>query len=1244
MMSTGFYTVGGTVQAGGGVYLPRQADEELLVLCREAIFAYVLTPRQMGKSSLMVNTAEHLRAEGIAPVIIDLQQLGTTVTAEQWYLGLLTTFEDQLELETDAIDWWERQPQLGFAQRLTLFFETVLLPEVAGQVVVFVDEIDTTLSLAFTDDFYAAIRFLYTVRAQNRALRRLSFVLVGVATPTDLIRDPKRTPFNIGQRVDLTDFTLEEAHPLTAGFGTTQGERVLQWVFDWTGGHPYLTQRLCAALVADGREVWTAVAVTEVVRATFLGEMSDRDSNLQFVRDMLVRRSATLGIGAVLEVYLAVLRGKGVSDEEQSLVKSHLKLSGVVVRQAERLALRNEIYRRVFDRAWVRRHLPVNWLKQVRRIAAGLGILFLIAPAPFAVFAWQQWQGAESARESAEVARDAEKEQRMLAEENQAEAENQQVLAEEQRTLALRAKAEADKQRKIAEGKRKDADASRTKAVTARIAEKEQRLVAERERRAAVAARGEEARQRRVAELKTAEAEVARLAEVEAWAEAEEQREIAREQGFIARANLAQIQYLDHQGLDALLTAVKLGKEVKYSSETTISTKFLATANLREIVYGIREKGRFQAEQLTGFSDVVFSPDGQILAAASHDGTVRLWQQNGKALATLKGHSGKVWGVSFSPDGQTVVSVGTDRTVKVWNLQGEELATLKSDTVKGIGFGPDGLTIASESRGGIVRLWNLQGDELAILEGHSGTVVGVSFSPDGQTIASVASLVLKLWTRDGEELATRQLRSSVVGISFSPDGQAIASMTSDGTVEIWRNWHMQDRSQGQQSRTPKITISTLNSYFSKFRGLSFSPDSRTIASASEDGTVKLWTRHSRTGGSIHINSRPAGSILIDEEVRPPVQWWTRYEEDLVTLEAHSDRVNGVSFSPDSQTIASASSDGTIKLWDRDGEKPVILKDYLDEISFSPDGQIIATGGSAVRLWNRDGEVLAILEGEIIHVFYNGSSMSENLTGISFSPDGKTIAMSGHETVKLWNRDREILTVLESHSRGVNTTRFSPDGQIIASGSYDGTMQLWTQDGEEIITLEGHSERINEVNFSPDSQIIASASDDRTVKLWTRDGEELTTIKGHDNRVLMVSFSPDGQTVASASEDKTVKLWTRYGKELATLKGHSGRINKVNFSPDGQIIASGSSDGTVRLWTQDGEEIITLEGHSNNVNGIHFSADSQTLTSVDRDGNVILWNLNLDDLLVRGCQKLNNYLTHNPKIKPEDRDLCKDILP
>src|SRR5262249_22598111 len=161
------YTIGGTVQAGRGLYIERAAGTELIALCRAGAFAYVLTARQMGKSSLMTETAARLEAEGIRAVQIDLTLIGTALSAEQWYLGLAAAQAAQLELATEPLAWWQARAHLGPAQRLTAFLREVVLAELAAPIVIFVDEIDTTLSLDFTDDFYAAIRALYNARAQQ---------------------------------------------------------------------------------------------------------------------------------------------------------------------------------------------------------------------------------------------------------------------------------------------------------------------------------------------------------------------------------------------------------------------------------------------------------------------------------------------------------------------------------------------------------------------------------------------------------------------------------------------------------------------------------------------------------------------------------------------------------------------------------------------------------------------------------------------------------------------------------------------------------------------------------------------------------------------------------------------------------------------------------------------------------------------------------------------------------------------
>ena len=1044
MADASIYTVGGTVQTNRqGIYIPRLADEELLALCREGKFAYVLTPRQMGKSSLMVRTAFQLRTEGIHSVMIDLTAIGTQVkNTEQWYLGLLIQVEAQLMLDTEVHEWWLAHEHLGFTQRLTEFFLRVLLVEIITPIVIFIDEIDTTLSLDFTDDFYAAIRYLYVSRAFSLEEGRLSFVLFGVATPGDLIRDSKRTPFNVGQRVDLTDFTLNEASPLAEGLGLPRdkAQQVLRWVLYWTGGHPYLSQRLCSIISQQSPTNWLKADIDDVVSSTFFGEMSEQDNNLQFVRDMLTKRAPEKA--AVLTIYREIRRGKRpVADEEQSIIKSHLKLSGIVRREKGVLKIRNPIYRQVFDLKWVNQHLPLNlrdfWQRYKPAIPYVAGLLiFSIFMAGMALYANTERLSAEKSLANSEVL------VQSLTTEN--------LFASGFELDALLSGLEAGKKLKKYD-QAVDPD-NRTKAIVAL--------------------------QQVVYGLKEHNRLEGHSGPVYSVVFSPNGKTIASasDDKTVKLWNLSGqlLQTLrGHSGPVYSVVFSPDGKTIASASDDKTVKLWNLSGQLLQTLRG----------HSSGVNSVVFSPDGKTIATGSGDKTVKLWNLSGQPLQTLHGHSGYVYSIVFSPDGKTIASASSDKTVKLWNLSGQLLQTLRghSSQVNSVVFSSDGKTIATGSDDNTMKLWNLSGQLLQTLRGHSGPIFRVVFSPDDKTIASASwDYTVKLWNLSGQLLQTLRGHSGYVySIVFSPDGKTIASASYDKTVKLWNL-------SGQ-------LLQTLRGHSGQVYSVMFSPDGKTIASASDDKTVKLWNLSGQLlqtlrGHSARVYSvvfSPDGKTIASASYDKTVKLWNLSGQLLQTLRGHSGQVYSVVFSPDGKTIASASYDKTVKLWNLSGELLQTLRGHSGQVYsvvFSPDGKTIASASydKTVKLWNLSGELLQTLRGH-----------SSYVNSVVFSPDGKTIASASYDkTVKLWNLSGQLLQTLHGHSGYVYSVVFSRDGKTIASASDDKTVKLWNLSGQLLQTLHGHSGYVYSVVFSRDGKTIATGSFDKTVKLWNLNLDDL----------------------------------------------------------------------------------------------------------------------------------------------------------
>jgi len=1118
------YQVGGSLPPTASTYVQRQADETLFQSLLGGSFCYVFNARQMGKSSLRVKTMARLQQAGVQSLSIDLTSIGSQkVTVEQWYGAIAAYLVKGFQLSINIGQWWRQQTHLPVVARLAELIETVLLVEVQQPMVILIDEIDSILGLQFpTDDFFALIRTCLNRRVEVPAYNRLTFALFGVTTPSELISDKRRTPFNVGKAISLQGFAESETATLADGLCNCirNPKDVLQRILYWTGGQPFLTQKLCQLVLQEVENTKSGLLhlpdkwVDEMVEVQILSnwEMQDEPEHLRTIRDRLWHKPHK--VSQLLSLYHQVLKAEERKYHpvvlDDSAAQLELLLIGLVEKRQGCLRVKNRIYQKVFDATWI-----VQQLNNLR-------------PYSQAFNAWINSGYCDGSRLLRGQA----------LKETLAWSQHQSLSDLEYRFLA--ASQEIDRQEAVA------------KIEAERVQEVEARLAIEREHSI------EQQRSLKQQRYLLAIVSVAMIAAsgLGALALTQYRKAVLNESQAIVRT--AEALLASEQSFASLLEAIRGQRRLQALQQVDPDLQFQADAILERVVLGIHQRNRLDGHTAAVLA-VDYSPDGQTIATAGVDTQIKLWHQDGRLITTLPGHEANIRQVKFSPDGQLIASGGDDGMIRLWTHDGKLQRTINTglDVIWDLDFCPEGKKVVVAGSG-IAEIWRLDGTlQKTLGTGNPASgALSAAFSPDGQQIALGGNNnVVTLWDLAGNQVKTLAGHDAgIFAIAYSPGGDRIITGSQDKTIKIWQR----DGS----------LIKTLQHHEAGILDLAFSPNGETFASASFDKTISLWSQDGRLldtfkghqAAIYDVDFNPEGTSLASAGADNAVMLWQVDNPFFQTLEGMGGLALGAIYSHDGKTIATTGADDNILLLSTvDATRRTLDSQQSGVISLSlhpTEDIMLSTGGDkTIKIWDFDGKMLQSIGP------HDGAVMAAD-----WQPQNRElVSATASGYLYRWRLDGTLIHRWEAHSAPIWDLTYSPTGRQFASAGNDGKLKIWNSQGELQHTLE-HDAGVWRVAFSPDGQLIASSSSDTTTKLWRADdGTLLTTLHGHKAAVWGIAFSPDGSLIATSSIDETVKLWTLKGQLLATLKGHTSGIRSLAFRPDGQILASAGDDAALIFW-------------------------------------------------------------------------------
>lgn len=987
-----FYKSGGTLSPDEPSYVERRADGELHERLCNGQFCYVLTSRQMGKSSLMSNVSARLQREGIVVADIDLTTIGQNLTVDQWYDGLIYQIGRCVNMKAELRDFWQANAGLGPLQRFITTLRDGLLAKLTQPVIIFVDEIEVVRSLRFsTDEFFAAIRECYNRRGSDPEMRRLTFCLLGMATPQDLIQDPRITPFNIGKRIELTDFTFDEARPLSAGMaeGGRDGVKLLRRVLYWTSGQPYLTQRFCQA-IAEDLSVDNDLAVDRLCRSLFLSTHArESEPNLVPMREFVLRSAPDRA--AMLDIYKRVLAGRAVTSDPADENIVVLQLAGITCAPRGRLLIRNRIYRHVFNRAWIsantpdaeRRRLRAAFLRAFALNATVFGSIALLA-----VFGWVTALQAKRHTSNLLYVTDMQLADQALSAHN------------------------VDQVRNILKAHIGDEMAGFEYGYLWRMCDTSYRTIKGTGTFVTGVSFSPDSRFLACARIDG----TVQIVDIDSGAIVHSLQ--SDHTPYAAAAFSPAGEYLatiSRNKIDLWSTRTwRLLRTVTPAANTTFVSDIAfdpqghrlaaATTTNQAVVYDTSTWKSTDFGTPGGMMNILrFSPDGNRLATAGTDGEVRLWNiSTGKLAAVLSGYSASIHALAFSPDGKQLAVGGEDDKIMIWDARsGHPQPTIftTGESVYALAYVPSVGDLAIAGSHNAVEFWNPQTRDVDLnLDGHSFSIHALAYSPNGQWLATGSwDGTAKIWGIDQEKPVRIPSRSNGHNTySLSRDGRYVAGLLGGNDIGIW------DAANGMR-------VDSLH-FDWNVSAISLAPNRNAIAIA--DG------RH------IEILEWPSHRVL-----------WK------VDLPVEAVNPVSVALSPDGNSLAVGGLSGDLEIWGSQGRFMRRLADNRSNLpvvslAFSDDGDMLAAGsqGAAVDVYS-----LRSSAGPVQLLGHHS-----DVTAVAFSPDGRELVSgSADSSLKIWNLEtlREVMTITTKENYP-SSIAFRDGARAIEMVGHRGTLYFW----------------------------------------------------------------------------------------------------------------------------------------------------------------------------------------------------------